>query len=91
MPGQPCVIVACHPVKNAADDNLIPRGGGAFLNEVNGNLTTAKSIAGPVELHWQGKFRGHEFAPILFTLPTVTHEQLKDSRGRLVDRRHVAT
>jgi hypothetical protein len=25
MPGRPCVIAACHPVKNAADDNLIPR------------------------------------------------------------------
>ena len=30
MPGEPCVIAACHPVKNALDDNLIPRGGGPF-------------------------------------------------------------
>ena len=43
MPGEPCVIVACHPVKNASDDNLIPRGGGAFLNEMDGNLTAAKT------------------------------------------------
>jgi hypothetical protein len=78
------LAAACHPVKNAADDNLIPRGSGAFLNEVDGNLTGAKSMAGPVEVHWQGKFRGPEFAPILFTLRTVTHERLKDSRGRLV-------
>ena len=42
MPGEPCVIVACHPVKNASDDNLIPRGGGAFLNEVDGNLTATR-------------------------------------------------
>jgi RecA-family ATPase len=26
MPGGPCVVIACHPPKNAADDNLQPRG-----------------------------------------------------------------
>ena len=35
-------------------------------------------------MHWQGKFRGPDFAPIHFTLRTVTHERLKDSKGRLV-------
>jgi hypothetical protein len=85
MPGEPCVIAACHPVKNASEDNLIPRGGGAFLNEVDGNLTAAKSAAsGAVEMHWQGKFRGPDFTPIYFVLRTVTHERLKDSKGRLV-------
>jgi hypothetical protein len=84
MPGEPCVIVACHPVKNASDDNLIPRGGGAFLNEVDGNLTAARAASGVVELHWQGKYRGPDFAPMHFTTRTVTHEQLKDSKGRLI-------
>lgn len=84
MPGEPCVIVACHPVKNATDDNLIPRGGGAFLNEVDGNLTTARTASGVVELHWQGKYRGPDFAPMHFTTRTVTHELLKDSKGRLI-------
>ena len=84
MPGEPCVIVACHPVKNATDDNLIPRGGGAFLNEVDGNLTAARTASGVVELHWQGKYRGPDFAPMHFTTRTVTHELLKDSKGRLI-------
>lgn len=83
MPGEPCVIVACHPVKNASEDNLIPRGGGAFINEMDGNLTAAKSSGG-VELHWQGKYRGPDFSPMDFTLRTVTHERLKDSKGRLI-------
>jgi len=26
LPGGPCVIVACHPTKNASDSNLLPRG-----------------------------------------------------------------
>jgi hypothetical protein len=35
-------------------------------------------------LHWQGKFRGVEFAPMHFMLKTATHERLKDSKGRLI-------
>ena len=42
MPGGPCVLVACHPPKNAGDDNLLPRGGGAFIAEMDGNLTGEK-------------------------------------------------
>ena len=84
MPGEPCVIAACHPVKNADENNLIPRGGGAFLAEVDGNLTAARSAAGAVEVHWQGKFRGPEFTPISFVLRSVTHERLRDSKGRLI-------
>ena len=81
MPGGPCVLVACHPPKNAGDDNIQPRGGGAFLAEIDGNLTARKDDSA-VAMHWQGKFRGPEFSEILFTLRTVTHPQLKDSRGR---------
>ena len=58
-----------------------PRGGGAFIAEVDGNLTTSKSN-GMTILHWQGKFRGPEFAPVTFQLNTVTSEHLKDSKGR---------
>lgn len=67
LPGGPAVIALSHPVKNAADDNLLPRGGGAYLNEVDGNLTT-KNSGNVVEMHWQGKYRGPDFAPISFQL-----------------------
>jgi hypothetical protein len=80
---KPCVLVACHPIKSAADENLLPRGGGAFLAEVDGNLTCAKNDS-TVDLHWQGKFRGPDFVPLTFQLRTVTHEPLKDSKGRLI-------
>jgi hypothetical protein len=81
LPGEPIVLVACHPTKNASNDNLLPRGGGAFLNEVDGNLTAKKRDI-IVELHWQGKFRGPDFEPILFELITATCDTLKDSKGR---------
>ena len=83
LPGGPCVLANCHPVKNAASDNLIPYGGGAFINEVDGNLTCTMEDAA-IEVHWQGKFRGPDFAPMNFILKTVTHERLKDTNERLI-------
>jgi AAA domain len=84
LPGGPCVMVACHPPKNAGDDNLQPRGSGGLIAEMDGNLTARKHDDGAVEMHWQGKFRGPDFAPISFQLRTVTHERLKDTKGRLI-------
>jgi hypothetical protein len=83
LPGGPTILALCHPVKNAGEDNILPRGGGAYLNEVDGNLT-AQETDGVVQLHWQGKFRGPDFAPMTFHLRSVTHEKLKDTKGRLI-------
>lgn len=83
LPGGPTVIACCHPVKGADSENLLPRGGGAFLNEVDGNLTASKRDS-IVEIHWQGKFRGPDFSPIGFQLLTTTCEALKDSKGRKI-------
>jgi len=83
LPGGPTILACCHPTKSAGDDNLLPRGGGAFIAEVDGNLICKKN-SNVVELHWQGKFRGPDFLPPQFQLKTVTHERLKDSRGRLI-------
>jgi hypothetical protein len=84
LSGEPCVLVACHPTKNAtAETALLPRGGGAFLNEMDGNLTCAKTET-VVKLHWTGKFRGPEWAPLHFQLHTATADALKDSKGRLI-------
>jgi hypothetical protein len=81
LPGGPTVLVLCHPVKNAASDNLLPRGGGAFLNEVDGNLSVSRNATTSI-VHWQGKFRGSDFEPMPFDLTSVTAERLKDSKGR---------
>jgi hypothetical protein len=81
IPGGPTTIINCHPTKNADDENLLPRGGGAFLAEVDGNLTAIKKSMA-VKLHWQGKFRGPEFEPISFLLKSVTTGRLRDSKDR---------
>ena len=83
LPGGPTVIVTCHPVKNADRSNLLPRGGGAFLNEMDGNLVGIREPGrASVEVHWHGKFRSPDFAPLPFKLVTGTTDKLKDSKGR---------
>lgn len=83
LPGNPCVIILTHPVKNPSKDNLLPRGGGGFLAEVDGNLTIWND-GGNLELHHQGKFRGAGFAPLNFVLRPVTPARLVDAKGRQI-------
>ncbi len=83
--GLPAVIVAAHPIKNAAADNLIPYGAGAILNEVDGNLTLWKQPeTGFVSLHWQGKLRGLEFEAMLFRFEITGSSEVLDAKGRQV-------
>lgn len=81
-PGSPAVVFLSHPVKNAPASNLLPRGGGAFLNELDGNLTLwSDSDAETTTLHWQGKIRGPDFAPFSYRMVPVP-TGLVDERGR---------
>lgn len=85
LPGGPCVLALCHPVKHAsAREHLLPRGGGAFLAEVDGNLTAWRHGDDLVELHHGDKFRGPGFEPISFRIEKITTEKLVDSKGRLL-------
>ncbi|MDT1061179.1 AAA family ATPase [Paracoccus sp. CPCC 101403] len=81
FPGKPAVVMPAHPVKNAARDNLTPKGGSSLLNEVDGNLTLWND-AGVIKLHWQGKFRGAEFEALRFELEKRESDKLKDAKGR---------
>lgn len=84
LPGGPCVVVLCHPVKNASEPSqLLPRGGGAFLAEVDGNLTLWQQD-GLSELYWHGKFRGPGFEPIMFSMEKIKSQKLIDAKGRLI-------
>jgi hypothetical protein len=85
LPDGPTIIVTCHPTKKADNEDLVPRGGGAFLNEVDTNLVCIKESNSPVVLlHWRGKVRGVDFAPIPFELQPGKTERLTDSKGRLI-------
>jgi hypothetical protein len=84
LPGLPAVLVNCHPVKNATQDNLLPMGGSAFTNEVDGNLTLWADAEKQTSLHWLGKFRGPEFDPITFELKIAESPKVHDAEGRLM-------
>lgn len=82
--GNPAVLVAAHPIKNAPESNLSPYGSGAVLNEVGGNLTLWRGDTGIVSLHWQGKIRGLDFKPILFRTELLDSPDILDSEGHRV-------
>jgi hypothetical protein len=79
LPGGPTVLVTSHPVKNPDMENLVPRGGGAFVNEVDGNLVCVAQGGGLIDLHWHVKFRGPDFEPIPFKITPGQSEKLTDS------------
>lgn len=74
LPGKPAVLVNCHPTKGADRDNLLPRGGGAFLNEIDTNLTVWAD-GEMATLHWQRKKRGPDFDPIPFEFMGVSIDE----------------
>ncbi len=74
LPGKPAVVVPVHPTRNADREALLPRCGGAFLNEVDANLTLWADIdAGFAQLHRQGKLRGPGFRRIGLDLRRHPH------------------
>ena len=81
LPSRPTVLVPAHPTKGARKDGLVPRGGSAFLNEIDGNLAiwTEDGIA---TLHTQGKHRGADFEPIKLEMVRTEPPGLVDEKGR---------
>lgn len=79
LPGHPAIIANTHPTKSADRENLLPRGGGAFLNEIDTNLTVW-SEGETAHLHWHRKKRGPDFDPIPFEF----HGMQIEEQGRKV-------
>jgi len=80
LPGNPAVVATCHPVKNPSRENLMPRGGGGFLNEIDTNLTVWKE-SDVATLHFQHKIRGPSFEPIKFALKMCPVPGQLDAKG----------
>lgn len=80
--GAPAIIALCHPIKNAGKDDLTPRGGSAFLFEIDCNLTLWKE--GEIMELNHNKLRGPPFQPTQFKLTTCVLTGVHDSKGREV-------
>jgi hypothetical protein len=74
IPGAPAVMVNCHPTKGGDLDSLKPRGGGAFLNEIDTNYTVVADGDTAV-LHWQQKKRGPDFDQLPFEFMGMSIEE----------------
>ena len=85
LPGHPCVVVLCHPIKHVTEPaQLLPRGGSAYLNEMDGNLTLWRTADDMVELY-HTKLRGTTpFQPISFQLTPIMTPTLVDAKGRQI-------
>ena len=97
LPGHPAIVANVHPTKSATKDSLLPRGGGAFTNEIDTNLTVW-SEGETATLHWHHKKRGPDFDPIPFefhgrtvvehgmNVPTVVALHITDQRAHEIKR-----
>jgi len=84
LPGGPTVLVLCHPIKHVLEPSqLLPRGGGAYLAEMDGNFTLWRLSDTVVELYYN-KIRGPGFQPISFRLETIRTSKLVDRKGRQI-------
>ena len=78
--GLPSVAVLCHPNRAVEGaEGLLPRGGSAFLNELDGNLTAWNS-GGVVSLS-QNKIRGADFEPVKIKLDVFIFPDIKTNFG----------
>src|ERR1700733_10905745 len=81
--GRPAVVVPAHPAKSADKGLLIPYGGGAIIDEVDGNLTLSRAID-VCKLHWQAKLLGPNFEPVLLRFRNYSCDEVRDAKGRRV-------
>ena len=81
LPGAPGVIVAFHPTKNATEEELLPYGGGATMNEIDGNLTLWKETQ--IKLY-HNQLRGPEFEPRYFRIEKLSCPDILDNKGRQI-------
>lgn len=83
LPGGPAVMANCHPKAGTEREGCVPRGGSAFLNEIDCNLVVW-SDGDTSELHWIGKKRGPDFDPIWFEYRAMDVVQFGDHHQTIV-------
>jgi hypothetical protein len=74
--------VAFHPTKTADEEKLIPYGGGATYNEIDGNLTLWQE-QGQIKFH-QNRVRGPAFDPCFFKIEKLACPDILDDQGRQI-------
>lgn len=79
---RPALLIIAHPAgKIPSKDTLVPRGGGSFLAEIDGNLTVWSNDTTSQSLHHTQKFRGAGFDPVEFVMEPREFDHLTDIHG----------
>lgn len=82
---RPAMMIIAHPAgKTPMKEMLVPRGGGGFLNEIDGNLTVWSADTMQQTLHHSQKFRGAGFEPLEWIMKPQQFDHLKDIKGNLL-------
>ncbi len=86
LKGEPAILSLCHPIKRPQSvEDCLPRGGGGFIAEVDGNFTLWPAGESDnerfFEFGWTGKFRGY-FTPLQYRLENATCPVLADPDGK---------
>lgn len=79
--GRPHVLVICHPASGRTGEGLVPRGGSAFLNEIDASLYL-EMRDGLGKLAWN-KLRQPPFEPVNYRIEPVELD-VTDRRGKAV-------
>jgi hypothetical protein len=79
-PGEPFVCILSHPTKNADEENLIPYGGGSFMNEIDGNITL--NLQNGLAKLSHTKLRQPSFDGIDFKLQVHEFPELRNNFGK---------
>lgn len=81
---RPTIIDLCHPNASASRDTLVPRGGSAFLNEIDGNVQCSRDDALTTLNSDPNKYRGNPFM-LSFHKRVVSLEHVTDTKGRKME------
>ncbi len=81
LSSRPAGLILAHPVKRATKQDLLPRGGSAITNELDGNMTLWLDDR-LAELSWQGKWRGPPFEPMSFEMLAIEPPGMVDAKGK---------
>jgi hypothetical protein len=81
--GQPSVLLAFHPTKNAGEEDLVPYGGGSIMNEIDGNFYLWVEPGGQIKFS-HNRVRGPEFEPQYFRIEKFSCPDIVDIKGRQI-------
>jgi hypothetical protein len=81
LPGNPCLLILCHPKLGATKEDMVPRGGSAFSGELDGNVALWKEGDRMYQFYATEKMRSGGFEPINVEIIAFSDPVFDDTDG----------